>query len=293
MSYLKQYEYVMAVVRNGGISQAAEELKISQPTFSKYLKKLETDLGLELFDRSTLPIRLTKAGKCFVEAGARFLDLDRQLKKQLDELRAEIGSTVRVGISPSRSPYTMPAVLSLFRERCPGARVVIVEETTAELGKMLTEGELDLLISLDGEGMREFERIELFSEEVLLAVPEGCAAESAEEAIRSSTLISVGRGQAMWRILRSISEELGAPTAEIECQSIESALALVKRGLGAMIVPSYITRETSGAVRYLHFPSHIAREYSRSVCIFYRKEQFLSGAEREFINCIIKSEKEN
>ena len=73
MSYLKKYEYVIAVASYGGISGAAEKLGISQPTFSKYLKKIEGELGVELFDRSSLPIKLTRAGEYFVEAGKRFM----------------------------------------------------------------------------------------------------------------------------------------------------------------------------------------------------------------------------
>ena len=60
MSYLKKYEYLIAVKDNGGISGAAEKLGISQPTFSKYVKKIESELGIELIDRSTLPVRLTR-----------------------------------------------------------------------------------------------------------------------------------------------------------------------------------------------------------------------------------------
>ncbi len=302
MSYLKKYEYVIAVANFGGISQAAEKLNISQPTFSKYLKKIEGELGMELFDRSTLPIKLTRAGECYVEAGKRFIDLDRQLQKQLDEIKSNSNSVIRVGISPSRSPYMMPDIISLYKKQNPNGRVIIEERTTAELNKRLMLGELDLVISLLDKDTECFERIDLFEESILLAVHKSECPEnaSAKEILMSSTVINVGKGQAMWQILNELVEDMGICQPEIECQSIESALALVKRGIGAMIVPSYIARNGKNyqneEVCFLPLfdrdSQSKASTYNRKVCLFYRKEQFLTQAERAFIDCVKKTNKE-
>lgn len=288
MSYLKKFEYVIAICEHGGISQAAEHLGISQPTFSKYLKKLESELGLELFDRSALPLKLTNAGKCFVEAGRRFLDLDRQLSKQLSEIKSESEAVVRVGVSPSRSPYVMPDIVEAFKRVCPEARVVIEERTTSELNRRLTEGELDLIISIYDEGTAGFEHKELSREEILLAVraEDSAAKDNYEDVLRSHPGISVGRGQAMWQVMRGISDELALPKPEIECQSIESALSLVKRGLGAMVVPSYIAKAHS-EIRFLPIDAKAAKAAERRVCLFWRHEQFLTDAEKKFIECTV------
>lgn len=288
MSYLKKYEYVIAVATYGGISQAAEHLGISQPTFSKYLKKLEAELGLELFDRSALPLKLTAAGECFVEAGRRFLDLDRQLSKQLSEIKNESEAVVRVGVSPSRSPYVMPDIVEAFKRVCPEARIVIEERTTAELNRRLTEGELDLIISIYDEGTAGFEHKELSREEILLAVraEDSAATDSYEDVLRYHPGISVGKGQAMWQVMCGITDELKLPKAEIECQSIESALALVKRGLGVMVVPSYIAK-SHAEIRFLPVNAKAAKSAERRVCLFWRREQFLTDAEKKFIECTV------
>lgn len=297
MSYLKKYEYVIAVSKFGGISQAAESLKISQPTFSKYIKKVEEELGVELFDRSSLPIRLTKAGECFVEAGKRFMDLDRQLQKQLEEIKSNNSSVVRVGISPSRSPYMMPRIIELYKKKRPNGRIIIEERTTSELNKRLTEGELDLIISLLDKETECFEGVELFEEEILLAVSKDIVSEkaTAKDVLMSATLINVGKGQAMWELLNEIVDDMGICQPEIECQSIESALALVKRGIGAMIVPSYIARESKNeqncSLRFLPIINNHIRDYRRKVSLFYRKEQFLTQAERDFVDCVVRLEK--
>ena len=293
MSYLKKYEYAIAVLEHGGISQAAEQLGISQPTFSKYLKKIEGELGVELFDRSALPIKPTSAGECFIAAGKKFLDMDCQLQKQLSEIKSQKNAVVRVGISPSRSPYMMPDILALYQKENPTARVIIEERTTKELNTRLSEGELDLTISLLNDDTECFERVDLFEESVLLAVSGNACSSTATvtEILAASPLINIGKGQAMWQMLNGIVEEMKLPPPLIECQSIESALALVKRGIGAMIVPSYIARKESRDVRFLPLDGLGKAEYKRRVCLFYRKSQFLTQAEKNFIRCVIAAEK--
>ena len=99
MSYLKKYEYVMAVKECGGISQAAEKLGISQPTFSKYVKKIESELGMELFDRSTLPIKLTEAGMIYLRQMKNIPELmEESAQLARKAARGETG-TLSIGVA--------------------------------------------------------------------------------------------------------------------------------------------------------------------------------------------------
>ena len=296
MSQLKNYEYVIEVAKKGGISQAADSLGISQPNLSKHIKRIEGELGVELFDRSTVPLKLTRAGECYVSAGISFIDLSRQLSKQLEELKLDKGSVINLGISPSRAPYLIPSVVELFRDRCPSAKVVVKERTTHELSSLLHEGELDLVISILDEESALFERIDLFDEDVLIAVPSNLKAENKTslELLKSSTLIQVGKGLNLSKTMCEITEMLDIPSPEIECQSIELALALVKRGIGITLVPSYVekysTVEQRHNLRFFPLPVESMPAFKeiakRKVCLFYRKEQFLTNAEKSLISCI-------
>lgn len=296
MSDLKKYEYVIAVEACGGISQAAEMLNIAQPTLSKYLKKLENELGIELFDRSTIPIRTTEAGRRYIETGRKMIDLDRQLQKQLCELKLNRNTVIRVGISPSRSPYLMPTIVEAFKQINPQGRIAIEERMTAELNQRLARGDLDLTISLLDEDTANFERIELFDENILVAVAKNSRynCNCALDALRTAPFINVGSGQTMWKTANEIIKNVGADKPDIECQSIESALALVKRGLGVMIVPSYIAQyggeEQKHQLEFLDLPAQAYQKqptaFKRRVCLFYRKTQVLSQAEKDFIFCV-------
>ena len=296
MSQLKNYEYVIEVAKKGGISQAADSLGISQPNLSKHIKRIESELGVELFDRSTVPLKLTRAGECYVSAGISFIDISRQLSKQIEELKLDKGSIINLGISPSRATYLIPSVFELFRDRCPSARIVVKERTTHELSELLHEGELDLVISILDEESAQFEKVDLFDEDVLIAVPSSFDTDNktALEILQASTLIQVGKGLTLSKTLYEITEKLDIPSPEIECQSIELALALVKRGIGITLVPSYVekygTDEQRHNLRFLTLPIEnipAFKEISkRNVCLFYRKEQFLTNSEKILISCI-------
>lgn len=298
MQYLKQYEYAITIASTGGISQAADELNIAQPTLSKYIKKLETELGVELFDRSTIPIRLTQAGECFVEVGKRMIDMDIQLKKQIEELKDSKNTVIRIGISPSRSPYLMPGILKKYKDKNQLCRILIEERTSHELNKRLAEGDLDLIINLQNEENEFFERILLFEEDVYLAISKEAYQKefSITDYLDKNDFISVGKGQAMRQLSDAMLKKYSACEPDIQCQSIESALALVRRGVGITLVPSYIvnygTSEQLDNLEFIRLQNQLCQdernEYKRKVSLFYRKEQFLTRAEKELIEIILE-----
>mgnify|MGYP000860405558 CR=1 FL=1 len=294
MSYLKQFEYVITIANTGSISRAADELQIAQPTLSKYIQKLEKNIGIELFDRSTIPIRLTTAGELYVTAGKKLLDYDRQLQKQLQEVKYNQNLEIKVGISPSRAPYLMPSLLSKYQAIKNSGKVIIQEATVAELKERLITGDLDLIISIADEDTASFEAVDLFDETILLAVPKVLDNHSTpEEMLITLPHISVGRGQYMWNVMETMLHALGGKKPAIECQSIESAMALVRQGLGAMLVPSYIrdygSDEKNSNISFyqLSFDQYplLKSTTRRKVSLFYRKEQFLTQAEKSFIEC--------
>lgn len=285
---------MITIANTGSFSRAADELQVAQPTLSKYIQKLEKNIGIELFDRSTIPIRLTTAGELYVAAGKKMIDNDHQLQKQLQEVRYNQNLEIKVGISPSRAPYLMPSILAQYQATENSGKVIIQEATVAELKERLVTGDLDLIISIADEGTVSFESVDLFDETILLAVPQVLDNHSTpEEKILTLPHISIGRGQYMWNVMETVLHALGGKEPAIECQSIESAMALVKQGIGAMLVPSYIRDygmdEQNTNVHFYQLPldqyPFLKSTTKRKVSLFYRREQFLTQAEKSFIKC--------
>ena len=199
-----------------------------------------------------------------------------------------------MGISPSRAPYLIPSVLSKYRVNENSGKVIIQEATISDLRERLMNGDLDLIISLASDDMASFESVHLFDETILLAVPQVLDNHSSlEEVLLTLPHISVGRGQYMWNVMESVLRATDGKEPVIECQSIESAMSLVRKGMGTMFVPSYIRDYgSSDQNRGVHFYQLPLERYPclkgatiRKVSLFYRKEQFLTQAERSFIQC--------
>lgn len=313
MKYLNQFTYVLEVVKTSSITIAAENLNLTQPALSKYLKKLESELGIEIFDRSTNPISLTDAGERYVEAARRIIDTDNQLSKQLEQIKRDQNTVIHVGISPSRAPYLLPGIVKSFRDADKQTRIIIDECGTKELNDKLLHGDLDLIISISDDDTACFEKTELLNESIMLAVPEKMLGNrqpdndnrNALDILQSSPIISGGKGQKMWEMLNDIQTEIGGGDALIECQNMVTAMALVQAGVGVMLVPSYMAKEIDRGtgdkqnsldrVRFLPldlaaYPT-LAGAINRKVCLFYRKEQFLSKSEKAFIRCAIEATK--
>lgn len=300
MDNLKSFEYVLTISETRSISEAAESLGIAQSALSRYILKLEKELGIELFDRSTLPIILTEAGRYYVEAGRKILDMNRRLEKQLEDVRLKGNLEVRVGIGPSRAPILMPLILSVFSKAYPEVRVHTAEYRTAELAEQLETGKLDLIITFLDHDTENYSMEDLFEEKVELAAPAKFF-DAVEKAVENGLIdidkvnapfISLHKGQRLRYALDLLTHNQAKPLYDSDY--LESAMALVNHGFGVTLVPSYWKLMNDGQeIKY--FPISIPTDLptdeknrlkaiiNRRIGIFYRKEQFLSEAEKGFI----------
>ncbi len=289
MNTLKEFEVVLEIASCGSISKAAKKLKIAQPTLSKYLAHLEENLGAELFDRKKSPICLTEIGERYIKAGQQILDVYSQFERDLKKLTSSNAEVLKIGISPTRAHYILPSLIEEFRKRCSDTKLVVKERTTSQLNSELSRGELDLIISLKYDGTRQFEEVSLFSEKVMLAVPKKYEKYDAMYILKECPFINIGAGLRMSDTLLSILREVGAEEPAVEAQSIEAVLALVNRGIGAALAPSYIAKYgTYDNVAFMPLPDGIRgkfdTEIGREVSIFSRKGQILTLSEQAFVD---------
>ena len=94
----KNFEYFIAIAEEGSISKAAERLYISQPSLSKYLKRLEENFGEELFCRESYPLKLTKAGELYLSYVKELTKKETRLLEELSYLRNSEAGDVCVGV---------------------------------------------------------------------------------------------------------------------------------------------------------------------------------------------------
>lgn len=143
----RDLEYLLAIGSHGGIGRAADALGISQPALTKAVRRIETQLGLPLFERTAQGMRPTDAGAAFLQRAQRIrLEYDDALKEMREMRTGELG-LLRIGYSPSMpNPLVLGACQQLLRER-PVARLRLVRRLAPELMDLLVEGGLDIAIA--------------------------------------------------------------------------------------------------------------------------------------------------
>ena len=278
MNYLKQYEYMAAIAEFRSITVAADRLGIAQSALSRYIKKLEEELGVQLLNRNSDPITLTQSGFYYLEIGRKMLALDQGLKLHIRSLELSKRVVIRVGIGPSRAPYILPAILDLFRKHNSQTDIEIFELTTDEIKERLLKNELDIAISVYDEDSLHIEYIKLFTERILLCD---------NPQYPCNHPIFPGKGQ----LLREIMNKIVALNKQcarnyIEVQNTETAVALVKAGLGFTVVPSYFEEFSYGdGLRYSELPKSVVVN-DRIVSLLYLKDRALKPEEMLFQKCV-------
>ncbi len=141
---VKQAQYFLAIVQEGSITAAAKKLYVSQPSLSQMVHQIEKDLGVTLFDRTSLPLRLTYAGEKYLECAHAIVAANDTLDIQLREIRKENTGHLRIGISVQRGMLILPQAMPRLIERYPHVSVELHETESAQMEDLLRYREIDL-----------------------------------------------------------------------------------------------------------------------------------------------------
>lgn len=142
---MTQLEYVWAVYKNGHFGKAAEECRVTQPTLSMQVQKLENDLGVILFDRSKKPILVTEVGKKIIEQIQTLLFEAKKIESLvLASQKEKLGGELVVGVIPTVAPYLLPRLLPNLEKNYPELRLKIYELQTQKIIEDLQNDSIDV-----------------------------------------------------------------------------------------------------------------------------------------------------
>ena len=164
-------EYVYAVYLNESFSKAAEELYISQPALSTAIKRVEEEIGIPIFDRSSNPIRLTSAGEYYIESIKNIMNLEKEMRSHFDNLLDNNRGTINIGGSSFFCTYTLPTIAQEFKAEHPDYTVNILEANADDLMKCLRSGIVDIILDVEKLDPKIFDSFVWAEEHILLAVP--------------------------------------------------------------------------------------------------------------------------
>ena len=289
---LKQFKYVQILAQEGSFSKAADVLNITQPSLSQYIKKIEGEVGLALFDRTNGEVRLTDAGRVYIEAGQRIMEIEHQMKVSFTDLQEYKTGSLIIGTAPYRAASMMPDIVASFQKRHPGIHIIVREGTTAEVAEGMEHGEYDLALTLLPVNDRLFNYEKVAEEELVLAVPASYEPFPAVPfpdrryaAIETSVLngkrfVMLTDTQFMQRqLIELLLDNDIKVSAAATVKSLEAQIEMVKAGVGVALMPTGIERfcRDSSVVFY----SFIDPLPKREVVVFWRKDRILSGVAEE------------
>ena len=259
---MHQLRYAVAVARTGNFSRAAEQCHVAQPSLSQQIQKLEEELGERLFDRMKRQTKLTPHGENFLRRAERILEEVEAAKRDASEAGELLRGTLTVGVLPTIAPYLLPSAMIAFTKKFPGVKMVVHEDTTARLLGLACQCEIDLALASEPLRDERFVVQELFSEELLLALPPGhplCHRRVIKPAdLEVEKFIVMKEGHCLGeQVLHFCDRRDLQPKISLRSAQLETIQSLVHAGLGISLIPAMATkgaRREQPKYRSLHGP---------------------------------------
>lgn len=250
-------DYFVMVAQEKNFTRAADHLHITQQTLSAHIAKLEKEMGIRLFVRST-PLELTYAGQVFLDYAIDFRRKRQTLEREMGDIASGQRGLLRIGIASTRGRTIMPPLIHAFREKQPSVSIELIESANDQLWQALLDGAIDLAIAdfprtIPGMEVRDFyqEEVVLLAARSLLERIYGSPAEMLEERIARDGLkvledcpfLFNGPQDIAGRIGRGLLAQAGmVPRIAAGSSNIETLLSLCVLGEGACFCPEDLMR---------------------------------------------------
>ncbi len=172
---LRDLKYIVSVASEQNFARAADKSFVSQPTLSMQIKKLEEELGVQIFERSQKKFLVTKVGEEIVKKAAIILREAEEIRSFARNSKDPLSGEIRIGAFPTLASYFFPKIIGKISEKFPNLKLLLVEEKTEVLLAKLKKGEVDaafIAMPCDDFGLSHQK---IFEEEFLLAVPQNHA----------------------------------------------------------------------------------------------------------------------
>ncbi len=280
---LNELKYIVAVARARHFGRAAEACFISQPTLSVAVRKLETELGVELFERRQGEVTVTPVGEQVVAQAQRVLEGAGAIREIVEHGRDQLVAPLRIGAIYTIGPYLFPHLINELAERAPKMPLIIEEDYTHILAEKLKQGEVDaILISLPFEE-HGILTLPLYEESFVALIPSSHALNEKKylsmEDISNEKVLLLGSGHCFRdQVLevcpdcirkRNLAER--TTMADLEGSSLETIRYMVASGMGVTILPCSAAGADRFSQRLVSIKRFADTSPSRQVALAWRK----------------------
>jgi DNA-binding transcriptional LysR family regulator len=288
----RDLDYLLAVAKYGGIGKAAEALGISQPALTKAIQRLEVQVGLSLFERTTSGVVPTQAGSLFIARARKIAIEYEDALKEITAIRSGEQGILRIGYSPTvPSALVLGACRHLMKDR-PAARLRLRRRLASDLMGLLAAGELDLVVAPEPpQNSGEFSVVELFRDTLFVL------ADDAHPLRRKSSLRLVDLVDQEWllpgpsiplrqRVNAAFRQQgLTEPKLRVETDFASTSLLHLLRDTTMLCIAGTEALDMLTGLRPLNLDLG-ELDLRRSIGVIFRREAYLSALAQRMIELL-------
>jgi DNA-binding transcriptional LysR family regulator len=298
----KNYEYFLAIIEEGGVSKAGERLFISQSSVSKYLKRLEDNIGVKIFNRESYPLRLTEVGELYFKYIKEIIAKEKEFRACISELKEGARGTIKVGIALWHSSIFFPMILPVFNKRYPNIHIEVHEGSSQEVTAMIDRDEIDFAVF---QFSRQYSNIifeHLVYERILFTVNENnpllrsidlkpnrevnTMSQADFLKFEKEPFVLLKPGQNSRALVQNFLNKMHIkPNIALETVNVSTVINVVKAGTGVTFVPEAVLKIKEQARELLFFQVD-EPPLQRELGIAYKTTKILSKQDKLFIDCL-------
>jgi len=260
---LTELRYIVTLAREQHFGQAAERCHVSQPTLSIAVKKLEQELGVELFERSKNRVTPTPAGENVVTQAQKVLEEASRIQDIANTGKDQLNSPLRVGAIFTIGPYLFPQFIPKLRELAPRMPLVVEESYTGTLRRRLRNGDLDVIVIALPFNEPDVVTQPLYTEPFVVLLPDqhplAGRASLRPQDLEGENILMMGEGhcfrEQVLEAMPSLAHQHGTSDRGIrtdtEGSTLETMRHMVASGLGITILPLSAVLGTQNRLQHL------------------------------------------
>lgn len=264
---LTELRYIVAVARERHFGRAAEHCFVSQPTLSVAVKKLEEELGVQIFERGPAEVTVTPAGSRVIEQAQRTLEEAEKIRGIAKATADPLEGTLKLGVIFTVAPYLLPQLIPVLRRRAPKMPLILEENYTASLTERLKSGDIDAAIVALPFAETGINTLPLYDESFVVALSKthhwATRKSIAADELARESLLLLGTGHCFrdqvlnaCPALNRSSATPGSLQKTVEGSSLETIRLMVASGIGMTVLPASAVpakRLTTDLLTYIPF----------------------------------------
>lgn len=295
---LTELRYIVILSEEQHFGRTAERCHVSQPTLSIAVRKLEDELGVELFERTKTKVRPTALGEKIILQARALLANTAAIQFLADAGKDQLSTPLALGAIFTMGPYLLPQLIPHLQKQAPKMPLYVQEDYTVNLRKKLRDGDLDAILVSLPFSESDVVTQELFDEPLVVVMPQSHPLvrnlEIAPADIARDELLLLGDGHCLREQVLTLNpawrEVVPTKRYSVQGNSLETLRYMVAAGLGVSILPRsaadaalcaphrLITRPLAGGQRKLALAWRASFPRHKAIDVLRKSIQSCSGA---------------